>query len=42
MHDLEVEGVQEVHEGEIKTLSVDSVHLNKNQLLITANLEMQT
>ena len=41
VHGLEAEGVQEVHEGEVETVSVDSVHLNKNQSLITANLEMQ-
>ena len=41
VHKLEIEGVQEVHKGEIETVSVDSVHLNKNWLLITANLEMQ-
>ena len=41
MHELEVEGVQEIHEDEIETVSVDSVHLNKNQSLITAKLKMQ-
>ena len=41
VHKLEVEGEQKVHKGEIETVSVDSVHLNKNQSLITANLEMQ-
>ena len=42
VHELEVKGVQEVHKGEIETVSVDSVHLNKNRSLITANSEMQT
>ena len=32
---------QEVNKGEIETVSVDPVQLNKNRLLITANLEMQ-
>ena len=41
MHELEVEEVQEVNEGEVETVSIDSVHLNKNQSLITAKLEMQ-
>ena len=41
MYELEVEGAQEVHKGEIETVSVDSCHLNKNWSLITANLEMQ-
>ena len=41
MHELEVEGVQETQEGEIETVSIDSVHLNKNQSLITAHLKMQ-
>ena len=41
VHELEVEGVQETQEGEIKTVSIDLVHLNRNQLLITAHLEMQ-
>ena len=32
MHELEVEVVQEVNRGEIETVSIDSVHLNKNHL----------
>ena len=40
MHELEEEEGQEVHEGEIETVSIDSVCLNKNQSLITANLDM--
>ena len=38
---LEVEGAQEIHEDKIETVSVDSMHLNKNQSLITAKLKMQ-
>ena len=41
VHELEVKGAKEVDEGKIETVSVDSVHLNKNQSLITVNLEMQ-
>ena len=41
MHELEVEEVQEVNEGEVETVSIDSVHLNKNQSLITMKLETQ-
>ena len=41
MHELEVEGVQEIQEGKIETVSIDSVHLNRNWSLITAHLEMQ-
>ena len=41
VHKLEVEEAQEVNEGEIETVSIDSVHLNKNQSLITAKLDMQ-
>ena len=41
VHELEVKKVQEINKGEIKTVSIDSVHLNKNQSLITAKLEMQ-
>ena len=33
--------MQEVNEGEVETVSIDSVHLNKNQSLITAKLETQ-
>ena len=38
---MEVKLVQGIDEGEIETVSTDSVHLNKNQSLITAKLEMQ-
>ena len=41
MHELEVEGAQEIHEDEIETVSVNSVHLNKNQWLKIAKLKMQ-
>ena len=41
MNELEVKEVQEINEGELETVSIDSVHLNKNQSLITAKLEMQ-
>ena len=41
VHELEVEEVQEVNEGEVETVSIDSVHLNKNQFLITTKLETQ-
>ena len=39
--ELEVEEAQEVNEGEVDTVSIDSVHLNKNQSLITTKLETQ-
>ena len=41
VHELEVEKVQEVNEGEVETVSIDSVHLNKNLSIINAKLEMQ-
>ena len=41
VHELDIEEVQEVNEGEIETVSIDSVHLNKSQSLITVKLEMQ-
>ena len=41
VHELEVEEAQETQEGEIETVSIDSVHLNKNWSLITAHLLMQ-
>ena len=40
-NELEVKEVQEINEGELETVSIDSVHLNKNQSLITVKLEMQ-
>ena len=41
MNELEVEEVQEVSKGETETVSIDLVHPNKNQSLLTAKLEMQ-
>ena len=41
VHELEVEGVQETQEGEIETVSIDLVHLNRKWSLITAHLEVQ-
>ena len=40
MNELEIEELQEDNEGEIETVSIDSVHLNKNQSLLTVQLEM--
>ena len=39
MHEVETEMVQESQEEEAETVSIDSVHLNKNWLVITAHLE---
>ena len=41
VNELEVEEVQEGNKGEIETVSIHSVHLNKNWSLITAKLETQ-
>ena len=41
MHELEVEEEQEVNEGKVETVSIDSVHLIINQSLITMKLETQ-
>ena len=41
INELEVEEVQEVSKGEIETVSIDSVHLNKNWPLLRAKLEIQ-
>ena len=41
MNELVVEEVQEINEGDLETVSIDSVHLNKNWSVITAKLEMQ-
>ena len=41
VHELEVKGAQETQEGEIETVSLDLVHLNRNQSLKTAHLEIQ-
>ena len=40
VNEIEVEASQEYSKGEIETVSVDSVHLNKNQSLLTAELMM--
>ena len=42
MNELEIEEMQEGSEGEIETVSIDSVHLNKNQSLLAVELEMQS
>ena len=42
MNELEIEELQEGKKGEIETASIDSVHLNKNQSLLMAELEMQS
>ena len=42
MHELEVEEAQEVNGGKVEPVSIDSVHLNKIQSLITVNMETQT
>ena len=41
VHEVEIEMVQEPQEEGIETVSINSICLNKNQLLITAHLEMQ-
>ena len=41
VNELEVKEVQEINEGKLETVSIDLVHLNKNQSLITVKLEMQ-
>ena len=41
MNELEVKEVQEINKGELETVSIDSVHLNKNWSVVTAKLEMQ-
>ena len=41
VHELEVEGVQETLDVGIETVNIGSVHLNRNQSLITAHLEIQ-
>ena len=41
VHELEVKGAQVTQEGKIETVSINSVHLNRNWSLITAYLEMQ-
>ena len=39
---MEQEMSQEYSEGEIETVSINSVHMNKNQSMLTAKLEMCT
>ena len=39
MNELEIEELQEGNEGEIETVSINSVHLNKNWSLLMAELE---
>ena len=41
VHELEVEVAQEMHDAKIETVSINSVHLSRNQSLITAYLETQ-
>ena len=40
-HEVEIEMAWEPQEEGIETVSINSIYLNKNQLLITAHLEMQ-
>ena len=39
---LEIKELQEGNEGKIETVSINSVHLNKNQSLLMAELETQS
>ena len=41
VHEIEGEMVQETQEGKVETVTIDSLHLNKNRSLITAHLETQ-
>ena len=41
VHELEVEVAQETCKAKIETVSINSVHLNRNWSLITAYLEIQ-
>ena len=41
VNEMEVQELQEGSKGAIETVSIDSVHLNKTQSLLTAKLEMQ-
>ena len=41
VHEAEVEVMPEPHEEDIETVSINSIYLNRNQLLITAHLKMQ-
>ena len=40
VNDIELEMSQEYSKGEIETVSIDSVHMNKNWSLLMAELEM--
>ena len=40
-HEVEIEVTPEPHEEDIETVSINSIYLNRNRLLITAHLEMQ-
>ena len=40
-HEVGIEMAQESQEEEIETVSINSIYLNKNQLLITAHLKTQ-
>ena len=42
VNEMEIKESQECSEGELETVSIDSVHLNKNQSLLMAELEMWT
>ena len=42
VNELKVKGLQEGNEGNNETVSINSVHLNKNQSLLMAKLEMQS
>ena len=42
MNELEIEESQEGNEGKIETVSINSVHLNKNWSLLMAEVEMQS
>ena len=39
VHKIAVKASQEYSKGEIETMSIDSVHMNKNWSLLTAELE---
>ena len=41
VHEVEVEMTPELQEEEIETVSINSMYLNRNHLLITVHLKMQ-
>ena len=41
VHEVEGEVTPEPQEEDIETVSINSIYLNRNQLLITAHLKMQ-